>query len=389
MADDDTDKPKKKGKTPTAVAWDDPSAFEPVLPWAAGDVFLDWLSGIGGMPRGRVVETYGPESSGKSTLALQVSSHVARTEAVPSWYWDAEDALDTRYAQALGHSSATLRLFDRNEVETLEDFLETLKAMLQPAAFAKAPFALVIVDSVAAARCRKQMGGGVDERTLGIEKARIWSDNLPVLVKLLADTGATLVLVNQVRDNVDLSGDFVPPGIARMRPKTRTPGGRAIKFYASLRIEYEPVSEVKEPRWNPLTLETEQAVVGKNVWMRVTKNKVSPPPWRKMRVQIRDGLGFDYAQNLLDFCQLHGLLHRDKGVWTFPAWLWTTGEDFIVRAAEGHSGDAVAVHLLRSRPDIAANLAARVVDILNSSTDYRDDRPPVFDPDDALEAPAP
>lgn len=383
-----------KPKTPTAVAWDDPSAYEPVLPWAAGDVFLDWLSGCGGLPRGRVVETYGPESSGKSTLALQVSSHVAATEGIPSWYWDAEDAFDPTYAQTLGHTSKTLRLFDRNETETLEDFLEQLIAMLQPAEYAKAPFALAIVDSVAATRCRKQMAGGVDERTLGIEKARIWSDNLPVLVKLLANVGATLVLVNQIRDNVDMSGDFVPPGIARMRPKTRTPGGRAIKFYASLRIEYEPTSEVKEPRYNPVTRETEQTVVGKNVWMRVTKNKVSPPPWRKMRVQIRDGIGFDYAQNLLDFCLVHDLLKRDRGVWTFPGWLWSNGEDFVVRADGGFTGDAIAVHLLRTRPDIAANLAARVVDILNASTDYQADRPMVPDPDDVpdippLEAPAP
>lgn len=369
-----------KPTPPTFTAWDDPSAYPAVTPWPSGNVFLDWISGCGGLPRGRLVETYGPESSGKTTLALQVASYVWRTMGIPSLFWDAEDAFDPTYAQALGLDSSGLKLYDRNTTETLEDFLEQTAAALQPAAFAKAPFALVIVDSVAAARCRLELTPGADQRTVGMEKARIWSDNLRVMVKYLADTGATLVLVNQLRDNIQINQGFMPPGMAAMQPKTRTPGGRGIKFYASLRIEYDPTAEVKEDRYNPVTKEVEKAVVGKKVWMRVTKNKVSPPPWRKIRVEIRDGMGFDLAQNLLDFAQVHGLLHRDKGVWTFPEDFF--GQPYSVRGTDGFSGDAIAAQLLRERPDVASKLTASVVDILNGSTTYTLDRPPVPDPDD-------
>lgn len=382
---------ESKTKPPKHTAWDDPSAYPPVLPWESGNVFLDWISGCGGLPRGRVVETYGPESSGKSTLALQVASHVAAQLGIPSWYWDAEDAFDPTYGTSLGLTSEGLRLFDRHEVETLEDFFEKTIAMLQPDNFKKNPCALIIVDSVAAARCRAELAGqSADQRTMGMEKARLWSDNLRLLVKYLADTGATLVLVNQLRDNIQLDQGFVPPGLKALQPKTRTPGGRGLKFYASLRIEYEPTSEVKEDRWNPVTLETEKVTVGKNVWMRVTKNKVAPPPWRKIRVQIRDGLGFDLAQNLLDFAQVHSLLKRDRGVWTFPPEFFGTAEPYEIRGADGFTGDAIAAHLIRSRPDVSDKLTAQVVEILHGSTNYVADRPPVPDPDDSMPAnPAP
>lgn len=370
-------------KPPKYVEWDNPDAYEPVRPWTSGNVFLDWISGIGGIPMGRVIETYGPESSGKSTLALMVAAHVWHTQGIPSVYWDAEDAFDPSYAISLGHSAASLKLVDRNECETLEDFFEQTFASLDPKNFAKSPFALVIVDSVASVRCRTELAKNeADLRTIGMEKARLWSDNLRIFTKLLADTGASLVLVNQLRDAIDLSGAFVPPGMAAMMPKTRTPGGKGIKFYCSLRIEYTVSSEIKEPRYNPVTKETENTVVGKHIWMKVTKNKVAPPPWRKIRVQIRDGLGFDLAQNLLDFAQVHDLLGRNAGVWTFPGALFGWPEDFIVKGTDGFSGDSIAAHLVRSRPDIAATLTARVVEILGASTDYVADRPPLPDPED-------
>lgn len=375
-----------KAKAPKATAWDDPNAYPPVTPFSSGNVFLDYVSGVGGLPMGRVVEASGPESSGKSTQALQVSEYVYRTTGVPSWYWDAEDAFDPAYAMSLGHTSDSLKLFDRNETETLEDFLEQTFDLLQPEVFAKEPCALIVVDSVASARCRKELEPGADQRTVGMEKARIWSDNLRVLVKFLADRQATLYLVNQQRDNIQID-QFMPPGMAALQPKTRTPGGRGIKFYSSLRIEYSVSSEIKEKRYNPITKEQENVVVGKHIWMRVIKNKVAPPPWRKMRLQIRDGLGFDLAQNLLEFAEVHGILKRDRGVWTFPAAVFGWPADFVVQGQDGFTGDAVAAHLIRSRPDIADTLTARVVEILGTASTYVDDRPPVLDPDDLAPLP--
>lgn len=365
------------------VDWD-ADAYVGVTAWSSGNVLLDWLSTIGGLPKGRIVETYGPESSGKTSLAMQVASHVWNTEGIPSNFGDFEDAFDSIYARSLGLTAQGMRLYDPATIETLEDFLEALVNSLQPDAFAKDPFALVIVDSVAACRCRSEIDpkAGADLRTVGMEKARIWSDNLRKLVPLLAATDVTLVLVNQIRDNIDLSGAFVPPGVAAMRPKTRTPGGRGIKFYASLRIEYDVSSDIKEDRYDPVTNEVRKQTVGKHVWLRVTKNKVGPPPWRQTRLQIRDGMGFDLAQNLLDFAVVHKIVDRERGVYTFPGSLSGTGEPFTIAASGGFSGDLVAAELLRQRPGIREALTAMVMERLNTAAEYVADRPAVPDPMD-------
>ncbi len=374
-------------KTPSFVSWDEPG--HEVQAWSSGNVLLDYISGIGGLPKGRVVETYGPESSGKSTLALQTASHVWRTEGVPSLYADMEDAFDPLYARSLGLDQHGLRLHAPEDILTLEDYLETLKRALDPAAYAKAPFALAVVDSVAACRSRSELADvSAEQRTTGMEKARIWSDNLRQLIPMLAATGATLVLVNQIRDNIDMSGGFVPPGVAAMRPKTRTPGGRGIKFYASLRVEYEVSSSIKAERYDPVTNEVSKTEVGKHVWLKVTKNKVAPPPWRRIRLQLRDGVGFDLAQNLLDFALVHGLVQRDRGTWTFPGTLSGDGQPFTVAATGGHSGDDIAAELLRQRPGIRAALTDMVVDRLASVATYVQDRPPVPDPLDEHPLPA-
>lgn len=364
------------------VDWDDQS-YEGVTAWSSGNVLLDWLTTVEGLPKGRIVETYGPESSGKTSLAMQTASHVWNTLGIPSHFADFEDAFDSTYARALGLNAQGLRLYDPPTIETLEDFLEALIDSLQPAKFAKAPFALVIVDSVAACRCRSEMeSGAADLRTIGMEKARIWSDNLRKLLPLLAATNVTLVLVNQIRDNIDISGAFVPPGVAAMRPKTRTPGGRGIKFYASLRIEYEVSSDIKEERYDPVLNDVRKQTVGKHVWLRVTKNKVGPPPWRQTRLQIRDGVGFDLAQNLLDFAVVHQIVQRERGVYTFPGTLSGNGEPFTIAASGGFSGDLVAAELLRQRPGIREALTAMVMERLNTSAEYVADRPAVPDPMD-------
>ena len=383
----------RKVSQPTALDWGAPA--EQVEAWSSGNVLLDWVTGCGGLPKASIVETYGPESSGKSTLAFQVAAHVWKTQGIPSWLGDMEHAFDPTYGRALGLDPQGLKLLNDDESESLESMLAALHLALEPQNFAAHPFALWIVDSVAACACLAELGGGtgVDLRTMGMEKARIWSDNLRRLLGPLRRTGVTLVLVNQLRDNVDISGDFVPPGIARMRPKTKTPGGRSLKFYARMRIEYEPTAEIKEPRLNQVTRETENVVVGKKVWLKVTKNKVAPPPWRKTRLEIRDGMGFDLAQNLLEFAVVHDIIDRKSGVYTFPAELSATGAPFVVKASGGYTGDAVAAQLLRERPGIREALTVLVMERLNSAAEYVQDRPPVddidaeADPADLLELP--
>lgn len=321
---------------------------EPVDAWPTGNVFLDWLTGIGGVPRGRVVETYGPESSGKSTLGLQTAAAVWHQLGIPTHYADFEDALDFRYCKALGLTPEALLV---EQPESLEDYLEGLDRMIDKGA----NVALSIVDSVAAARARQDLKGNVDDRTAGMNRARIWTSWLSSNVHRLNEAGITLLLVNQTRVYIDTSPGFTPPGVSAQMPKERTPGGKGIKFYASLRVEFKQSSEVKATRTNPLTLEDEKVAVGKNVWLRVTKNKVAPPPWRKVRLQIRDGIGFDLAQNLLDFGVTHGLVDKGTGGrFTFDPGV--LGEPFEVGPMDGWPGEAVAAQTIREHDVLRARL---------------------------------
>lgn len=372
-------------KAPKYANWDE-QAGTAVPAWPTGNVLLDWVTGIGGLPKGRLVETYGPESSGKSSLALQTASHAWQTQRIPSIYVDFEDAFDPMYARALGLDQNGLQL---SESQTLEAMFEELAYVL--AHNGTRPHALFIVDSVAAARSAAALAtaGQAADNTAGMVKAKIWADQLQVFVRLLADAGVTMVLVNQLRDNIQINQGWVPPAVAAMQPKTRTPGGRALKFYASLRIEFIPGADIKEPRYDPVTTETNNVAVGKKVRLKVTKNKVAEPPWRSTVLQIRDGVGFDLAQNLLDFAQVHGIVDRKAGVWTFPGELSPTGEPFVIKAQDGHSGDAIAAHFLRQRPNIAATIQAQVMAKLDMAAAYVADRPPdpTADPAETEEIP--
>lgn len=329
--------------------------------WPTGNVFLDWMTGIGGLPKGRVVETFGPESSGKSTLGLQTAGHVWQSQGIPSWYVDFEDTFDARYARALGLTKEGL-LIDP-AIETLEDFFEGMEDFLRDKN--PLPLGLVVFDSVAAGRTRDDLkNSDSDNRTAGMNRARLWTQWLSTNVSRLNERGITLVLVNQLRDFIDTDSGFKPPGMAALQPKNRTPGGRGIKFYSSLRLSFEPTTEIKRQVINPLTKEPENQVVGKNVWLKVVKNKVAPPPWRKVRMEIRDGMGFDLVTNLMKFAETHDILQRKSGVWTFPERFSGTGESFTVAAAGGFSGDEVVAQLLRQRPGITQALTAEVAQIL-------------------------
>lgn len=337
------------------IAWD---SVEPAPSWSTGIVFLDWMTGCGGLPQGRVVECYGPESSGKSTLGLQTASFIWRTLGLPSIYYDFEDTFDARYASSLGLSSAGLHL---EKPEKLEDFFAMMDEDLTESEKAGSPkYALAIFDSVAAGRTEDDLkNAAIDNRTAGMNRARLWTHWLGTNVKRLGNTKITLLLVNQLRDYIDTNAGFMPPGLAALQPKDKTPGGRGIKFYASLRLAFEQSSEIKVKIMDPLTRTEGNVAVGKNVWLKVTKNKVAPPPWRKMRLQIRDGIGFDLAQNLLDFGQTHGIIRRDKGIWTLPGDLFATGDAVTIQAADGYSGDERMAALMRSDAGLRELLIGR------------------------------
>lgn len=331
------------------IDWDDVDP-QPAPAWGTGNLFADWATGCGGIPMGRVVETFGPESSGKSTLGMQTAAHVWHTHGIPSTLYDFEDVFDARYAKALGLTSEGLHLEQPN---TLEEFFGMIDEDLAKSAPGRPVTALSIMDSVASARTADDIkNAATDNRTAGMNRARLWTQFLATNVHRLAETGMTLFLVNQLRDFIDTDSGFKPPGVVALQPKNRTPGGRGIKFYSSLRIAFEQSSEIRVDTVNPLTREPEKMVVGKNVWLKVVKNKVAPPPWRKVRLQIRDGVGFDLVQNLLDFAQVHDILTRKAGQWE--------GLGYEARAQDGMSGDAVMAQLVRTDPFLAQTLIAAV-----------------------------
>jgi recombination protein RecA len=331
------------------IDWDDVNP-QPTPSWSTGNPFTDWATGCGGIPMGRVTETFGPESSGKSTLGLQTAAHVWHTYGIPSTLYDFEDVFDAVYAKMLGLTKEGLHLEQPN---TLEEFFGMIDEDLDKSERGKPVTALSIMDSVASARTIDDIkNAATDNRTAGMNRARLWTQFLAANVHRLAETGMTLFLVNQLRDYIDTDPGFKPPGVVAMQPKNRTPGGRGIKFYSSLRIAFEQSSEIRVDTVNPLTREAEKMVVGKNVWLKVVKNKVAPPPWRKVRLQIRDGIGFDLVQNLLDFAVVHDILTRKAGVWE--------GLGYEARAQEGKSGDQVMASLVRSDPFLAQTLVAAV-----------------------------
>lgn len=327
------------------IPWDDESPVSAPA-WSTGNIFIDWMTGCGGLPMGRVIECFGPESSGKSTLGFQTAANIWHTYGIPSTLYDFEDVFDARYAKALGLTKEGLIL---EQPPTLEDFFAMMDEDLKASKPGQPVTGLVIMDSVAGARTADDLkNAATDNRTAGMNRARLWTQWLGTNVHRLNETGITLLLVNQLRDYIDTDTSFKPPGVAALQPKNRTPGGRGIKFYASLRLAFEQSSEIKVDVINPITREPEKMAVGKNVWLKVVKNKVAPPPWRKMRLQIRDGIGFDLVQNLLDFAQVHDILSRKNGVWE--------GMGYKVAAEDGLSGDARMAQLVRTDPMLAQGL---------------------------------
>ena len=287
--------------TRRASGWDSPD----VETWTTGNPFIDWMTGVGGLPKGRMIECYGPEGVGKSTLAFQAAAAAWEAYGVPSYLADFEQTGSAKYFEALGLTREGL---DWETPDTLEQFFGDVNKILK-----KGPkYAYIILDSVAAARTEYDFSGDPNATKVA-DLAKVMNQGLKVLVPLLTATNTTLFLVNQTRDVIDTSGSFMTPAMRAMAPTDRTPGGKAIKFYASLRIRFTPSTSIKAQKVDPLSGELQKVEVGRWVTIKLDKSKVSAPPHRKLRIQIRDGHGFDFVQNLIDAAQTHGFLNRGVG----------------------------------------------------------------------------
>lgn len=256
---------------------------EPIAVIPSGSVALDRALGVGGLPRGRVVEMFGPESSGKTTLALHAIASVQEQGGVAAFV-DAEHALDPRYAAALGIKLDQLLVSQPDSGEQALEIVETLVR--------SGGVDLVVVDSVAALVPKAELEGEMGDAHVGLQ-ARLMSQAMRKLTGFTARTRTTLVFINQVRHKI---------GVMFGNPETTT-GGNALKFYCSVRLDIRRIGAVK----------TGDESVGNRVRVRVVKNKVAPP-FRDAEMDILYGHGISVAGELLDMGQAAGLVER-SGAW--------------------------------------------------------------------------
>jgi recombination protein RecA len=288
----------------------------PVAVVPTGSIGLDLALGVGGLPRGRVVEIYGPESSGKTTLALHAIAEVQRRGGVAAFV-DAEHALDVSYARRLGVSLADLLV---SQPDTGEQALEIAEQLVRSGACD-----LIVVDSVAALVPRAEIEGEMGDAHMGVQ-ARLMSQALRKLTAVVSRNQAIVVFINQIRMKI---------GVVFGNPETTT-GGHALKFYASVRLDIRRIGQVKDG----------DQVVGNRTRVKVVKNKVAPP-FREAEFDVRYGIGVDRHAEAVDLAVERGIVEKSG------AHLSLDGE----RIGQGRER---AVEWLRANPEAHERLVARI-----------------------------
>ncbi|MBI2897653.1 MAG: recombinase RecA [Deltaproteobacteria bacterium] len=249
----------------------------------SGSIGLDMALGIGGLPRGRIIEIYGPESSGKTTLTLHAIAEAQRLGGVAAFI-DAEHALDVSYARKLGVKTDELLI---SQPDCGEQALEIADMLVRSGAID-----IIVVDSVAALTPRAELEGDMGDTHVGLQ-ARLMSQALRKLTSTVARSNTLLVFINQIRMKI---------GVMFGNPETTT-GGNALKFYASLRLDIRRVGAIKQG----------EAVTGNRTRVKVVKNKLSPP-FREVEFDIVYGLGISKMGELVDLGSDLGVLEK-SGAW--------------------------------------------------------------------------
>ena len=246
---------------------------------STGSIGLDVALGVGGLPRGRVIEIFGPESSGKTTLSLHAIAEAQKAGGVAAFI-DAEHALDVGYARRLGVNLADLLV---SQPDTGEQALEIAEQLVRSGAVD-----LIVVDSVAALVPRAEIEGEMGDAHMGVQ-ARLMSQALRKLTAVVSRNQATVVFINQIRMKI---------GVVFGNPETTT-GGHALKFYSSVRLDIRRTGQLKEG----------EQVVGSRTRVKVVKNKVAPP-FREAEFDIRYGVGVDRVAEALDLGVERGLVEK-------------------------------------------------------------------------------
>lgn len=285
-----------------------------------GALSLDLALGVGGLPRGRIVECYGQESSGKTTLALHVVANAQKAGGVAAFI-DAEHALDPSYAKKIGVDLDNLIVSQPNSGEEALTICEQLCK--------SGALDVIVVDSVAALTPQAEIDGNMGDSHMGLQ-ARLMSQAMRKLTGVLATTKTLCIFTNQVREKI---------GVMFGNPET-TPGGKALKFYASCRLQVQRIGAIKD---------TAGQVLGNRTRVKVVKNKVAPP-FTEAEFDILYTCGISYEGSVLDAALVRGIVEK-RGSW------FSFGDEQLAQ------GSLATIEYLKSNPEVTA----RIVELVKSA----------------------
>ncbi len=250
---------------------------------STGSLGVDYALGVGGIPRGRVIEIYGPESSGKTTMALHIIAEAQKVGGTAAFI-DAEHALDAKYARALGVDTDNLLI---SQPDTGEQALEITETLVRSGALD-----LIVIDSVAALTPRSEIEGDMGDAHMGLQ-ARLMSQALRKLTAIISKSKTSVIFINQIRMKI---------GVMFGNPETTT-GGNALKFYSTVRLDIRKIATIKD----------NQEVIGSRTRVRVVKNKVAPP-FKDAEFDLIYGIGISRTGELIDMGVSAGIVEK-AGAW--------------------------------------------------------------------------
>ncbi|EEF84616.1 recombinase RecA [Borreliella spielmanii] len=298
---------------------------------SSGSIVLDEALGIGGYPRGRIIEIFGPESSGKTTLTLQAIAEVQKEGGIAAFI-DAEHALDPVYAKALGVNVSELWL---SQPDTGEQALEIAEHLIRSGGID-----LIVVDSVAALTPKLEIDGEMGDSQIGLQ-ARLMSKALRKITGILSKSNTCIMFINQIRMRI---------GIMFGNPETTT-GGNALKFYSSLRLEVRKIEQITKSG-------SSDDVIGNKIRVKIVKNKVAPP-FRKVELVIYFGKGISREAGILDSAIKHNLIQK-TGSW------YSLGDNKLGQGRES------VIEYLSKEVELANDLDKRLREIIFNNFDQED-----------------
>jgi len=292
------------------------SAIERIPAISSGSIGLDAALGVGGLPKGRVVEIFGPAASGKTTLAIHAIAEAQKAGGIAAFI-DAEHAFDRFYAQNLGVDIENLLV---SQPDNGEQALEITENLIRSGAID-----IIVIDSVAALTPRSEIEGEMGDSKMGLQ-ARLMSQALRKLTSTISKTGACCIFINQLREKI---------GVMFGNPETTT-GGNALKFYSTVRLDIRRISQIKDG----------EKAIGNRVRVKVVKNKVAPP-FRTAEIDLIYGEGFSKMGEIIDLGVDFGIIKKSGS--------WYSYEDTKL----GQGRDAVK-NLLADNPELADELEAQI-----------------------------